>query len=244
MQEGAGVRQMIEDELQQRGVAAARPRRPARARPAGVGHERGPRRLRRHLHLAHVGRVRPRRGHARRGAGRGARARARDLARARRAAGPRRAPAGRSSSSPASGCRDRPLVARRAAGRARRARDRAAVPRREPALGRLARAAAWRARGRRCRRTGSRSPPGADGILAIGGGSAIDTAKAASAAIGLPLVSVPTTYSGAEWTPSFGVRDARPPHGRRRRRRAPRGDRLRRRPDARPAAAPRPSARR
>jgi maleylacetate reductase len=48
--------------------------------------------------------------------------------------------------------------------------------------------------------------PHADGILAIGGGSAIDTAKAASAASGLGLVSVPTTYSGAEWAPTFGVR--------------------------------------
>ena len=50
-------------------------------------------------------------------------------------------------------------------------------------------------------------PAGVDGILAAGGGSAIDTAKAASAESGLPLVSVPTTYSGAEWTDFFGVRD-------------------------------------
>ena len=47
----------------------------------------------------------------------------------------------------------------------------------------------------------------ADGLLAIGGGSAIDLAKAVSAETGLPVVSVPTTYSGAEWTPSFGIRN-------------------------------------
>ena len=47
----------------------------------------------------------------------------------------------------------------------------------------------------------------ADGLLALGGGSAIDLAKAISAKTGLPIVSVPTTYSGAEWTPSFGIRD-------------------------------------
>jgi len=47
---------------------------------------------------------------------------------------------------------------------------------------------------------------GADGILAVGGGSAIDTGKYASAQSGLPLVSIPTTYSGAEWTVFYGIR--------------------------------------
>src|SRR5262249_33437777 len=47
----------------------------------------------------------------------------------------------------------------------------------------------------------------ADGVLALGGGSAIDLGKAISAATALPLVSVPTTYAGAEWTGYFGVRD-------------------------------------
>jgi maleylacetate reductase len=49
-------------------------------------------------------------------------------------------------------------------------------------------------------------PSEADSLLAIGGGSAIDTAKAASAATGLTLTSIPTTYSGAEWPRHFGVR--------------------------------------
>jgi maleylacetate reductase len=48
---------------------------------------------------------------------------------------------------------------------------------------------------------------GADGLVALGGGSAIDTAKAVSAATGLPVVSIPTTYAGAEWAPGFGMRD-------------------------------------
>jgi len=46
-----------------------------------------------------------------------------------------------------------------------------------------------------------------DGLVAVGGGSAIDTGKAVSAATGKPLVAIPTTYAGAEWTSYFGMRD-------------------------------------
>jgi maleylacetate reductase len=46
-----------------------------------------------------------------------------------------------------------------------------------------------------------------DGVVAVGGGSAIDLAKAVSAEADVPVVSVPTTYAGAEWTPYFGIRD-------------------------------------
>jgi len=49
----------------------------------------------------------------------------------------------------------------------------------------------------------------ADVLVAYGGGSSIDTAKAASVQTGLPIISIPTTYAGAEWTPFFGNRDAR-----------------------------------
>ena len=53
---------------------------------------------------------------------------------------------------------------------------------------------------------GPEVPPEADGILAVGGGSAIDMGKYASAQSGLPVVHVPTTYSGAEWTTFYGIR--------------------------------------
>jgi len=46
-----------------------------------------------------------------------------------------------------------------------------------------------------------------DCVVAIGGGSAIDFGKAISARANVPLVSVPTTYAGAEWTPFYGIRD-------------------------------------
>ncbi len=48
---------------------------------------------------------------------------------------------------------------------------------------------------------------GCDGLVAVGGGSAIDTTKAVSAQTGLGMLSIPTTYSGAEWTTGYGMRD-------------------------------------
>ena len=44
-----------------------------------------------------------------------------------------------------------------------------------------------------------------DGIVAVGGGSAIGLGKAAAVQTDLPLLAVPTTYSGSEATPIYGV---------------------------------------
>lgn len=46
---------------------------------------------------------------------------------------------------------------------------------------------------------------GADGCIAIGGGSAIGLGKALALDLGLPLIAVPTTYSGSEMTSIWGV---------------------------------------
>lgn len=45
----------------------------------------------------------------------------------------------------------------------------------------------------------------ADGCVAVGGGSAIGLAKAIARDLGTPVVAVPTTYSGSEMTPVWGL---------------------------------------
>ena len=45
----------------------------------------------------------------------------------------------------------------------------------------------------------------ADCLIALGGGSAIGVAKAVALETGLPIVAVPTTYSGSEMTPVYGI---------------------------------------
>lgn len=45
----------------------------------------------------------------------------------------------------------------------------------------------------------------ADGVLALGGGSTIGLAKAVALETGAVVVAVPTTYSGSEMTPIYGI---------------------------------------
>ena len=47
----------------------------------------------------------------------------------------------------------------------------------------------------------------ADGLIAVGGGSAIGLAKAIALETGLPILAIPTTYSGSEATPIWGTRE-------------------------------------
>jgi maleylacetate reductase len=47
----------------------------------------------------------------------------------------------------------------------------------------------------------------ADGLIAVGGGAAIGLAKAIALQTALPILAVPTTYSGSEATPIFGMTD-------------------------------------
>lgn len=48
----------------------------------------------------------------------------------------------------------------------------------------------------------------ADAVISVGGGSAIGLGKAISRELGLPTVAVPTTYSGSEITPIYGITTA------------------------------------
>lgn len=53
-------------------------------------------------------------------------------------------------------------------------------------------------------RTAARAT-GVDGIVAVGGGSAVGLAKAIAIELDVPIVAVPTTYSGSEMTPIYGI---------------------------------------
>ena len=48
---------------------------------------------------------------------------------------------------------------------------------------------------------------GADGLVAAGGGAAIGLAKIIARDLGLPIIAVPTTYSGSEATAIWGLSD-------------------------------------
>ncbi len=49
---------------------------------------------------------------------------------------------------------------------------------------------------------------GADGLVAIGGGSTTGVAKAVALDSGAPILAIPTTYAGSEMTPIFGLTES------------------------------------
>jgi maleylacetate reductase len=49
---------------------------------------------------------------------------------------------------------------------------------------------------------------GADCIVTLGGGSAIGLGKALALKIDIPIIAIPTTFSGSEMTPIYGITDA------------------------------------
>ena len=58
---------------------------------------------------------------------------------------------------------------------------------------------------RRWRKQASPRQPSADGLVAAGGGAAIGLAKIIARERGLPILAVPTTYSGSEATAIWGM---------------------------------------
>jgi maleylacetate reductase len=55
------------------------------------------------------------------------------------------------------------------------------------------------------RATDSARSSEADVVVALGGGSAVGTAKAVAKETGIPVVAIPTTYAGSEMTPIWGL---------------------------------------
>ena len=44
-----------------------------------------------------------------------------------------------------------------------------------------------------------------DGVVTVGGGSSIGLGKVVAVEMGIPLIAIPTTYSGSEMTPVYGI---------------------------------------